>query len=30
MAEAELECHLLVVKKQNLEELLDQFQDIKT
>eukprot|EP00347_Sterkiella_histriomuscorum_P017792 403347976 len=29
MAEAEQECHLLVMKKGALEELLEQFQDIK-
>ncbi|CDW71963.1 cation channel family protein [Stylonychia lemnae] len=30
MAEADQECHLLVIKKGALEDLLDQFQDIKT
>ncbi len=29
MAEAEQECHLLVIKKADLEDLLDQFIDIK-
>lgn len=30
MAEAEQECHLLVIKKSNLEDLLDQFPKIKS
>ena len=29
MAEADQECHLLVIKKKPLEDLLEQYQDIK-